>query len=361
MSTQYKSRLTKIEEILRNNLPEQDNITWKTQSFGLLPTAIKQKHINQLITPCRSLLELGGKRWRPLLLVLCAEMIAQHNKSNTQEALNLAYSLVPLVEFVHTASLIHDDIEDGSDIRRGKPAAHCTYGVDTAINSASWLYFEAFSIIDKVTDENLQNKLYKALSTEIRRLHLGQAMDISWHKNNTTIPTAEEYTAMVRMKTGTLASLAARIGLLAGGGTPEEVDTVATIAADIGVGFQIIDDYINLTTGNHGKKRGDDIVEGKKSLPVLFHLKEHPEDFDKITNCFTLCAKEGINSPFVEECITIITKGNALSKAKQVGTELITNSCSKLKKMFPAQSGQDKKSFPSYLIEVFFEDMLGTI
>lgn len=360
MRTQYKSRLAKIEDILRNNLPEQTNLTWKKQSFGILPTAIQQKHLNELINPCSSLLELGGKRWRPLLLVLCSEMIAQ-NTTNTTKTSDLAYSLVPLVEFVHTASLIHDDIEDGSETRRGQPATYCTYGIDTALNAASWLYFEAFSIIDTISDTTLKNNLYKTLGTEIRRLHLGQAMDISWHKNNTTIPSAEEYTAMVRMKTGTLASLAAQIGVLAAGGTTEEAETIAAIAADIGVGFQILDDYINLTTGNQGKKRGDDIVEGKKSLPVLFHLNEYPEDFDKIINYFSICAKEGINSPAVEKCISIITKGNALSKSKQLGKDLITNSCTKLKNMYPGKETQNKESIPAYLIQVFFEDMLGTI
>lgn len=356
MHTQYKSRLSKIEAVLEFNLPNNSNSFWQKQSFGNLPLAIQQKHLNELLTPCRSLLELGGKRWRPLLLIFCAEMV-----SDNTESIDLAYSLTPLVEFVHTASLIHDDIEDGADTRRGKPAAHCTYGIDTAINSASWLYFEAFSIIDTINNTELQNSLYKSLSLELRRLHLGQSMDISWHKENTKIPTAEEYIAMVRMKTGTLASLAARIGIIAGGGTEEEAETLATIAADIGVGFQILDDYINLTTGNKGKKRGDDIVEGKKSLPVLFHINEKPADLDEILHCFNIASEEGIDSTSIEKCISIISTGDALEKTKTLGMDLITNSCAKIKKLYPPKSQNNINQSPSYLIEAFFDDMLRSI
>ena len=95
-----------------------------------------------------------------------------------------SYDLVPLVEFVHTASLIHDDIEDGSEIRRGEPAAYIAYGTDFAINSGSWLYFAAAECIQnsELSSEE-KNILYGIFFTELRRLHAGQAMDIYWHKS----------------------------------------------------------------------------------------------------------------------------------------------------------------------------------
>ena len=122
------------------------------------------------------------------------------------------YSLTPLVEFVHTASLIHDDIEDNSDLRRGKPAAYITYGMDTALNAGSWLYFEAPVCINSLeisAEKKLQ--LYQVYTNELRKLHLGQAMDIFWHRNPEIFPSDDEYLAMVKSKTGTLASLAAII------------------------------------------------------------------------------------------------------------------------------------------------------
>lgn len=347
MNLEFISRLEKIEAILANNLPKNLNSHWIQQSFGDLPDGVTQKLIASLIKPCQNLLDLGGKRWRPLFMVLCGELALGASKTDEitktlahDKILESIYSLSPLVEFTHTASLIHDDIEDAADMRRGKPAAHITYGIDAALNAGSWLYFEATTSINNAhmgDEKNISLKvaLYDALNLELRRLHLGQAMDINWHANNKTLPTPCEYMAMTALKTGTLASLAARIGILAGGGSTEQANYIATLAADIGVGFQILDDIKNLTTGNIGKKRGDDIVEGKKSLPILYHLEQNPLDFDTLMNCFEQAAIEGIDSPAIEKAIRIITSSDAIEKAGLQSSQLIQKSCLSIKSYFP--------------------------
>lgn len=346
--SKYTQRLEKIEVVLNKNLPELFDKAMKERLFLQLPEAINEKHIKPLLTPCRELLLLGGKRWRPLLQVLCAELFTADSSS----AMKAAYEAVPLVEFVHTASLIHDDIEDCADMRRGKPAAHLTYGLDTALNAGSWLYFVAFAAIEGLdVDEALKLKLYRTVSAELRRLHLGQAMDIEWHRNNNFVPSKDEYEAMVRCKTGTLACLAAKTGSLIAGATDEQSNELGKIAADIGVGFQVLDDVINLSTGNPGKKRGDDIVEGKKSLPVIIHLEEHPEDFEKIMDCFTEARKDGIESPAVEKCIGYLTESGAIKKAKLYSTELIEKSLASIEKTYG-----DKEA--SALIGGLFRSML---
>ena len=320
----------KIELALSQAIPAEYDIKWQTQSFGELPQAITQNKtfIKKLSEPNIKLISLGGKRWRPLFLMLCY----QTAKKGTSQALSeqTALSLTPLVEFVHTASLIHDDIEDGADLRRGKPAAHITYGLDQALNSASWLYFEAPVCIQKakLTPEQ-KLAFYKLYTNELRRLHLGQAMDIYWHKEKAVFPAIEEYLAMVQNKTGTLASLAAQVGFIAGGATEKQAATYGKIAAQIGVGFQIIDDVINLTKGNPGKKRGDDIVEGKKSLPVLLHIKQFPRDKKQISALMEQAAREGINSPAVEECIKLLNKSDCIKQAAQMGKDLIQKNCAK--------------------------------
>ena len=259
-----------------------------------------------------------------------------------------AYSITPLVEFVHTASLIHDDIEDKADLRRGKPAAHITYGLDTALNAASWLYFEAPVCINqlKASDE-LKLELYKTYTNELRRLHLGQAMDIFWHRNPEVFPSESQYLAMVKSKTGTLASLAAKLGCLAGGLSASDAELFGGIAADIGIGFQIIDDVINLTSGNPGKKRGDDIVEGKKSLPVLIHSAEKPADKAKLAAFMKEAAARGIDSPAVESCITLLQSSGCIEKAAGRGRTLIEQSSSRF------NSPEIKELFTSMIPENF--------
>jgi len=330
MLEEFLERFKKIEEALNKAIPVDFDSTWQEDSFGTLQDNLSKQYIQTLIAPNKDLISLGGKRWRPLFLILLYEM---YKKENPEKALSeeQAYSLTPLVEFVHTASLIHDDIEDSSDLRRGKPAAYITYGLDTALNCGSWLYFEAPVCINKADiSESLKNDLYKLYTNELRRLHLGQAMDIYWHRNPSVFPSFEDYTQMVKCKTGTLASLAAQVGCIAGGATKEKAAEVSAIAANIGMGFQIIDDVINLTTGNPGKKRGDDIVEGKKSFPILIHTKAFPKDQKQIAKYMEQAAQEGIESPAVEACIELLQKSNCIKEAAELGKKLITENCEKL-------------------------------
>ncbi len=337
MNNEYTEILNNIESVLTKTLDTSDINLFKTKSFGSIDECININHISPLVSPCKTLVELGGKRWRPLLLVLCAQMTQQSKSVPTN--LSTAYNLTPLVEFAHTASLIHDDIEDCADTRRGKPAAHITYGLDVALNAASWLYFEAaVSIQNAGLTQEQQNLFYSQFLQELRRLHLGQAMDILWHRNNEIIPSIDEYTAMVKNKTGTLSRLAVKTGLLAGGATLEEAEKGGIIAEDIGVGFQIIDDVINLTTGNPGKKRGDDIVEGKKSLPVLYYLRDNESKKDELVSLFRQARAEGINSPAVEKAIELISQTNAIEEAKQTGTQLIIDKSHELAQLFGSQT-----------------------
>lgn len=329
MNKEFEARLTKIEKTLEKAITMDFSDEWKNTSFGNLPEAITKQHIQCLIEPNKALIDLGGKRWRPLFLILCYEMLSKNCKDALSE--ELTYSLTPLVEFVHTASLIHDDIEDSADLRRGKPAAHITYGLDTALNAGAWFYFQApVCIKNSSINDSLKIKLYDLYTQELRCLHLGQAMDIYWHRNTNLFPSIDEYKSMVKNKTGRLASLAAQIGTLAAGQSQEFAAEMGKISSEIGVGFQIIDDVINLTKGNPGKKRGDDIVEGKKSLPVLLHIQKKPEDKEILSKLMKKAATEGIDSPAVEECIAVLNTSDCISQAATEGKKLIEASCTKL-------------------------------
>ncbi len=351
MKQEFKLILENIENALNDALPQSSAAEgWTPSSFGNLPEGASSDYIDKLIEPNKNLISLGGKRWRPLLMMLCYKMALKNKDSMPSSTLteDQTYSLTPLVEFVHTASLIHDDIEDKADLRRGKPAAHITYGLDTALNAGSWLYFEAPVCINSLASSDaVKLEFYKTYTNELRRLHLGQAMDIFWHRTPDFFPTEKEYLAMVRCKTGTLASLAAKLGCLAGGLTVSQAQDFSETAADIGIGFQIIDDVINLTSGNPGKKRGDDIVEGKKSLPVLIHVAEHPDDKDKIAVFMKTAAAEGIDSPAVEACIALLQTSGCIEKAAERGRTLIQENCARF------NSAPIKELFTSMIPENF--------
>jgi octaprenyl-diphosphate synthase len=244
-----------------------------------------------------------------------------------------ALGLAPLVEFPHNASLIHDDIEDNSDERRGRPAVHLIYGNDTAINSGSFLYFLPLCCLASwEAPAERKNRIYEIWGRYMRRLHLGQAMDISWHRNFDSLPGLEEYDRMCRLKTGCLAGLAAVFGVYGALGalSPAEEDHAAALlgeaAEQLGVGFQILDDVKNLSAGVPGKKRGDDIVEGKKSLPVLLYLQGPPGRKELVKRCFARARQEGVRVPEVGELIAALESSGALEEAKSRGEGLIRES-----------------------------------
>jgi octaprenyl-diphosphate synthase len=322
MDQQYTLRLEKIESALERWLPPNPYPHWATDVFPGLSTDKLDPQLLQVLTaPGKDLLSRGGKRWRPLLMTLVCEALGGGDA---------ALPLVPLVEFCHNASLIHDDIEDNSDERRGKPAVHIIHGVDAAINSGSFLYFLPLACIDSWTaDPHCKLKVYALWADYLRKLHLGQAMDIHWHRNSEMIPSLNEYFTMCKLKTGCLARFAAELGAVVAETVPNHplLPTphflLHEAAEKLGVGFQILDDVKNVTTGIPGKKRGDDIVEGKKSLPVLLFLHYHPQERDMVFRCFKAARSSGVGVPEVEELINALSAAGVLDESEARAKALI--------------------------------------
>jgi len=223
-------------------------------------------------TPVRQLIERGGKRWRPLIMCLTSKALGAGDDD--------ALFFTPLVELLHNASLVVDDIEDAAELRRGQPAIHKIYGLDNSINSANLAYFDPTILIDELaqSNPNLALTIYKRYSLAMRCVHLGQALDINWHNAHSYWPSRQEYEEMCLLKTGALAGLAAEIGYLMAKDNLNEAINYGKIWAKIGLAFQIIDDVKNITEeGIEGKEFGDDIVEGKKSLPVILYATDTKE------------------------------------------------------------------------------------
>ena len=165
--------------------------------------------------------------------------------------------------------------------------------------------------------------LYAAALAHIRALHEGQALDIHWHRTAGFFPSRQDYERMIRLKTGALAALAAYTGMRAAGKRHEESKSFAALFAEAGVGFQILDDVKNISTGNAGKKRGDDIVEGKKSMPAILHIEKHPEDAASLTAYFEQARREGIDSPAIEKAIALLSSSGSIADAEAQGKKTI--------------------------------------
>ncbi|MCZ6730777.1 MAG: polyprenyl synthetase family protein [SAR324 cluster bacterium] len=223
----------------------------------------------------------GGKRFRPALLMLCTALAG----GDPQRALPSAVAL----ELFQNFALVHDDIEDNSELRRGSPSLHRLHGVPLALNAGDLL----FGLVYEVLLEN-EALLGAAQALEVQRRFAqafrhtfeGQAMDIAWSQGS-HIPTRDEYEKMIGKKTGWYSGRApCEIGALIGGGD-DLVAGLGTYGAKLGVGFQVRDDLLNLTadsaravpaafSGGYGKEHGGDIAEGKRTLIVIELLERLP-------------------------------------------------------------------------------------
>ncbi len=286
---------------------------------------------DEFCLPAKELLSSGGKRWRPLLMVLIAEILG------SQEAAEKAYSLVTVVELPHNGSLIIDDIEDASEYRRGAPAAYITHGIDIAINAGNLLYYLPTSALDAadITDAK-RLQIYQVYSKYLRRVHFGQGLDITWHRHPEMIPSVEEYEQMCRFKTGCLAGMSAEIGAITATDDQQIIRRAGILAEKIGVGFQIKDDVINLRVGNPGKHRGDDIVENKKSLPIILFLKENPQKLEYLLSIFKIAREKGIEKAHseIEELIELLLESGAVDRAEKRALALLEESVAEIKELF---------------------------
>ncbi|MDR0412022.1 MAG: polyprenyl synthetase family protein [Treponema sp.] len=306
-------QVEKIESALDAILPPKLDIEWVNRVFP--GVGVSPELCATLTAPGQDLLARRGKRWRPLLMMLVCKALGGDDKT---------LPLVPLVEISHNASLIHDDIEDNSMERRGQPSIHVRYGVDTAINSGSFLYFLPLVCINDL-EMSFQNKVFRLWAEHLRRLHLGQALDIAWHRDETVMPSFEEYILMCGLKTGSLSRLAAMFGVFAAEppASREIAEILGSVSEKLGVGFQILDDVKNLMGDIAGKQYGDDIVEGKKSLPVLLYTQQYDGDITTVNRCFSAARKNGAGTPEVVELIERMQQSGAIIHAQTLGQRLI--------------------------------------
>ena len=216
----------------------------------------------------------GGKRFRPALLLLCAEWFG----ASYEDALPSAVAL----ELFHNFALIHDDIEDSSLFRRGKPTLHHLHGIPLAINAGDSLFGMVYEILMSNRERFGDQKALDIISLFnqiFRATFEGQAYDIGWVANN-HFPTRAEYFEMIRRKTGVYSGKGpCQLGALIADVPPDILEKIGDFGEALGIGFQIKDDVLNLEEDagelkEYGKERGGDIREGKRTL-ITIHMLEN--------------------------------------------------------------------------------------
>ena len=301
--------------------------------------------------PLWEFLSYGGKRWRPVLFLLISEALGADMKKISD------FLVIP--EIAHNGTIIIDDIEDGADLRRGKPALHKVYGEDIAINCGNAMYFLPLQVVDehkgKIEIDILQ-RVYSIYLEEMRNLHYGQALDITWHKGLLKKePKVGEYLQMTAFKTGTLARMAARMAVALSEKDEETEDRFGRFAESIGIAFQIQDDLLDLTTTEKereafGKSYGNDISEGKRSLAVIYSLlsleKTKRDRLVKILNSHTKEKK------IIEEAINLIKETGSIEISRETANKIVLESWKEIERdLEESEAKLYLKAFSEFLIK----------
>ena len=337
-----KEKINKeIEKIIPKNLTNE----WLNLSLGNPTGEFDEKACTESISkPIWELLERGGKRWRPLLMKI-SYLITKKDQPE-----NLIDKFLPIPELIHNGTLIVDDIEDNSNLRRGKPCIHKIFGDDIAINAGNSLYYIPIMQIMKNNEINSETKvrIYELINQEMIRLSFGQGMDIYWHKNK-KIPTEKQYLQMCAFKTGTLARMSAKLGAIFAQAEEEKIEALGKFAESIGVAFQIQDDILNITNEKWGKDFGDDITEGKKSLIIINTLEQaNEEDKIKLTEILESKTKD---QNLISEAIKIIEKYPGIEKSRKTAEELILKGWNRIEDKIENSELKSKlKSFSEFMI-----------
>jgi geranylgeranyl pyrophosphate synthase len=300
--------------------------------------------------PIWDMLDRGGKRWRPALFLLICEAL------NQKSDYCLDFSIIP--EVIHNGTLVIDDIEDSSEVRRGKPCTYKIFQTDIAVNAGNAMYYLPLLPLmmqrTKLSAEK-QRDVYEVYVQEMINLSMGQAMDIAWHRGiaNADALSEKDYLQMCAYKTGTLARMAAKMAAVIAGAEPKLIEKLGRFAENIGVAFQMQDDILDLTGQEFAKSKGcvgGDITEGKRSLMVIYTLKiAKPADKKRLIEILNMHTSD---QKLRDEAIALMQKYDALKHVKQTAEQMVMESWNEAEKLLPSPQAKEKlKAFAEFLIK----------
>jgi len=346
-----KKHVSVIDEMIEKYIPRQFMKNAVVFELSVPRYAYNLEALNKAIAePIWEFLDRGGKRWRPSLFLLVCEAVGKNPKDFIE------YAIIP--EVIHNGTLMVDDIEDQSELRRGKPCTYKLFGLDLAINTGNAMYY--LPLLPLVKNRNkippyVLNKVYEIYVQEMINLSFGQAMDIAWHKGLADADKIDEqsYLQMCAYKTGTLARIAAKLAAVLSEADDELTERLGCFAESIGVAFQIQDDILDLTGEEFVEKKGAqgmDISEGKRTLMVIHTLQTaEPTDKKRLQQILKMHTnKQNLR----DEAIAIIEKYKAIEYAKEYTRKIVRESWNYVDKLLQSSTAKEKlRAFATYLIE----------
>lgn len=234
------------------------------------------------------LIHSGGKRLRPLMVLLGARAFGYQGQDHIK--------LAAVIELIHTATLIHDDVVDTSELRRSQKTANAIWGNAVSVLVGDFLYSRAFQVM--VSINNI--RVMEVLANATNKIAAGEVLQLL----NCKDPDTDEarYMEVIKAKTGTLFATAAQLGAIITNQSEQIIQTMMDFGMKLGIAFQLIDDALDYSTDSKilGKNQGDDLAEGKPTLPLIYALQHGNEDEIR-------CIRNAIEQASCAELDTILT------------------------------------------------------
>lgn len=289
-----------------------------------------------LYAPLSKYSENGGKRHRPLITLLACSAVGGDEK--------LALTSGAAIEHFHTAALIHDDIADESQLRRGEPCMHITMGEGLAINAGDL----ALSLVTGtvLNDDNLSEqvkiRVLKELVDMTTRTIEGQALDIGWARDNRFDITVEDYLVMAQHKTAFYSgAVPLAVGAIVGGGTEEQIETLRAYGMSTGLAFQLQDDLLNLVGSKEAANKDyrSDITEGKRTMIAVHALNntsgaEHEE-------LLSILSAKTTDQGQLAKAVEIMQNAGSIDYVREYAISLAHEGQDDIKRVLPASTSRD--------------------
>jgi octaprenyl-diphosphate synthase len=287
-----------------------------------------EKYLNKYITSevklipevSHHLIGSGGKRFRPLLLLISAGLCGYNGENR--------FPMAAVMEFIHTATLLHDDVIDKAIMRRGKTSANNIWGNAASVLVGDFLYSKSFTLMTEI--ENIA--ILKMMSEVTNIMSEGEVFQLM--KCGDINLTEEEYLTIIEKKTAVLISAACASGAILGSASLEKKDTLAQFGRNIGMAFQITDDTLDYMAKKHefGKSIGKDLEEGKMTLPLIYALKKCTAKERKIIK--ELISRKKYSQKALRDILSFIQKYQGIDYSLKCAEKFISDAKARLK-LFP--------------------------
>src|SRR5690349_10434958 len=252
--------------------------------------------------------------------------------------------MATVMEFLHTATLVHDDIIDKADTRRKRPTVNALYGNETAVLMGDWLYMSAFET--SLAERSLP--ILDILTRVTRKMTEGELLQLTL-LGDASVSEAQ-YFDVLKRKTAYLFSASCEIGAILGEASEEQQTALRDYGLNLGTAFQLIDDLLDFTSSEEalGKAAGADLLGGKVTLPLIYLREAEPKSLDMVQ---TVLREEKYGAVQQQDLLDVITRSGALDQARAKANEYAEAACSALDCLSDSEFCESLRALPTYILD----------